>query len=203
MKNKIQAFTLLEALIVIAVFSILMTMALPGMQSILRNNEITSRNNDLVTALQYTRSESIKLSDRVVLCASTSAMTAAPICSTTANDWLDGWVVFHDTNNDAVFTPGTDNLLKQFPSIASNQLTLRPAVLRAGDPQTIVGYVSFAPPRGEPMDINGTNQSGIFVFCIPGDNTKIRGVMMHTSGRIYSSRDSDTLGAHITCNSGI
>ncbi|MDH5516203.1 MAG: GspH/FimT family pseudopilin [Gammaproteobacteria bacterium] len=198
MKNKIQAFTLIELLITLAIFSVLMTIGVPGMNSFMVNNELTSRNNNLVTAMQYARSESIKLSDRVVLCASKNSQTAVPACATDA-DWIDGWVVFHDTNNDAVFSPGTDTLLKQFPSLAGNNLTLTTHVLRNGDPKTILGYISFGRPRGEPMDINGNNQSGVFVFCIPGDSSRIRGIMVHTSGRIYSSRDKDTLGSHISC----
>lgn len=198
MKNSIQAFTLIEALITVAIFSVLMAIGIPGMNNFMANNELTSRNNNLVTALQYARSESIKLSDRVVLCASKNSTTAVPVCATEA-DWIDGWVVFQDANNDAVFSPGADTLLKQFPSLAGNDLTLTTHVLRNGDPKTILGYISFVRPRGEPMDISGNNQSGVFVFCIPGDSNRIRGIMVHSSGRVYSSRDKDTLGSHIEC----
>ena len=75
--------------------------------------------------------------------------------------------------------------------------------MNAGDPVTIRDYISFVSPRGEPQDISGVNQSGIFRICDVNDEERVRGVMIHPSGRIYSSRDKATLGSHISCATGL
>lgn len=203
MKKKLTAFTLIEVMIIVVIIGILATMAVPGLRGLMTNNELTSRSNDLVASIQYARSESIKRSDRVVLCPSTTAMNPIPTCSG-ANDWLPGLIVFHDVDNSGTFNPG-DELLKQFDNKigTSPSISIEAEVLHKDDPVTIFNYISFVSPRGEPAQIDGSNQSGIFKICklnyADSGPAPVRGVMVHPSGRIFSARESATLGAHIVC----
>ena len=201
MKKKIQAFTLIELMVVVVVIGILLALGIPGMRSFMINNELTSRNNNLVAALQYARSSSRKTGQRVTLCPSKTAMNAIPTCSG-ENDWLQGIIIFIDADGSSTFNPGDELLKQEAISVGENPLiTITAEVLNKDEPVTLSTYVSFVGPRGEPQQITGNNQSGIFKICDLSDETKIRGIMLNPSGRISSSRDRDTLFPHLSCPS--
>ena len=199
MKNKLSGFTLIELMITVVIIGITLGLGVPMLGTVMTNNELTSRSNNLVAAIHFARSESIKRGERVVLCASTTAMDVIPTCSVT-NNWLPGYIIFYDDDDSGTFNPG-DELIKQFANNVADtpSISITAEVLHKDDPVTISNYISFVSPRGEPQQVDGNNQSGIFRICDLGDTDKVRGVMMHPSGRVYSSRDSATLGDHITC----
>ena len=89
-------FTLIELMVTLAVAAILLAIAVPNFITFIQNNRLTSQGNDLVTALNYARSEAIKRGVRVTVC-SRSSDTA---CVGAGADWTNGWLVFVDTNGD-------------------------------------------------------------------------------------------------------
>ena len=193
MKKKIQAFTLLEAMVIVAIIGLLTAYGIPMLNSITTNTGLTTTNNDLVSALQYARSSSIRLQGRVVVCTSNNSDTATPTCGDVTVPWTDGWLIFHDRNNSADYE-GADVLLRTRPQIETNNLTITPVPL-AGTPTNIVNFVSFNSPAGEPMLQDMTNQSGIFRICAANDTERIRGVIVNVSGRVSSTRDTSVIGS--------
>lgn len=55
-----RGFTLIELLVVIAIMGVTLTIGLPSLQSTIASNRLTASANDMLSALQYARSESIK-----------------------------------------------------------------------------------------------------------------------------------------------
>jgi type IV fimbrial biogenesis protein FimT len=106
---KRRGFTLVEMLVVLAVGSILLAIAIPSYAFLVNTSRLAAVTNDLVTALHLARSEAIKRGIRVTVCKTSDAMVASPACSTTAN-WQDGWLVFVDGGTRGVIDPG-DTLL--------------------------------------------------------------------------------------------
>lgn len=53
-------FTLIELMVVIALLAIIATIAVPGFQTLLENNQITATSNRLVGSLNFARSEALR-----------------------------------------------------------------------------------------------------------------------------------------------
>ncbi len=75
-------FTLVELLVVIVLFSIVATIAIPNFAPLVANNRVTAAANDLLGTLQYARSEAVKLNTPV-------SVSSDPV-------WSVGWVVERD-----------------------------------------------------------------------------------------------------------
>jgi len=189
MKKYSQAYSLLEVLIVVGIIGILAVASVPLMTSLSTNTGLTTTNNDLVAALQYARSTSIRLQDRVVVCTSSNAESPTPTCGGATVPWHDGWIVFHDTNGNVLFDSG-DELLGVHEQTSINGLSIE--VVQQSN---IDNYVSFMAPAGEPQDAAAASQSGIFKICMENQSDVIRGVRLNVSGRVSSTRDVTIIGS--------
>ena len=73
-KYSMKGFTLLELMITIAVLAIVSTVAIPSFQNQIRNNQVTSANNALITLMAQARSTAVRSNQEVtVRVTSTSA----------------------------------------------------------------------------------------------------------------------------------
>ena len=93
--SRSQGFTLIELLVTLAILAIIAVIAAPSLQNFVLNNRIRTQATALTTSLVLARTEAINRSTRVVTCPG-----SASGCNGT--QWESGWVVFVDTNNDAV-----------------------------------------------------------------------------------------------------
>ncbi len=96
--KKQTGFTLIELLVTIALISILMSFAVPGMNTFTMNDRLVTQINSLNGHLAYARSEAVKRNQQVSLCVSSDSGTAAPSC-TGGNQWEGGWLIYVDSNN--------------------------------------------------------------------------------------------------------
>jgi type IV fimbrial biogenesis protein FimT len=84
-----RGFTMMELLIAIAILAIVTTAALPSFTQVIQNNRLSSQTNELVTAMQYARSEALKRSLGVTVCSSSDGAECG-------GDWNEGWIVIAD-----------------------------------------------------------------------------------------------------------
>ena len=118
-------FTLIEALVVIAITGILLALGIPSMRDIIERNAVSGQVNGFIGAVNLARAESIKRGVTVVMCRSTDAESATtPSCSN-GSDWRDGWIVFSDRDgNSAIDASSGDVLLRaQGPITSSGGIT--------------------------------------------------------------------------------
>jgi len=107
LKNALRGFTLLEIMVVIAIIGILMAISMPFYKDMVNPSRIAAEMNLMVGTLQYARAEAIKQGQPITVCISLNGTT----CSTTGTNWDRGWIVFSDTNANAVVNTG-EGLLK-------------------------------------------------------------------------------------------
>ena len=183
-------FTLIELIVTVAVFGVLVALAVPNLHSFTRNNRLTSQINNFVTALQITRSEAVKRGSHVVLCASSNQTQ----CNTT--NWEQGWIVFLDGSNDfSTASPagrptGADVVLK-VGDVLGGADTLRSSFTNTG---AVMYLASGATSAG--------NSSGTFTLCDPGDPSdgasdrvkRARAININNTGFISQATDTDTNG---------
>lgn len=84
MKNE-SGLTLVELMVTMALIAIMLSIAVPGFQSYIRNNRLATQTNEIVGAINYTRSEAVKRGEVMQL-----RMKPA--------GWADGWEIV-DPNN--------------------------------------------------------------------------------------------------------
>ncbi len=136
--RKQRGINLLELMVALAVIAIMSTFAAPALRSFIQNSKALTYSNQLVTALNYSRSESVKRRMPVVMCAFNSAQSS---CATSSVSWdMNGWMVFADRDRDAaydaddgdgVLEDGEDVLLKQWTEIKSkNDIDITAGVFR-------------------------------------------------------------------------
>jgi type IV fimbrial biogenesis protein FimT len=82
--NRFAGFTLIELMVTLAVAAILVTIAVPGMATLVQNSRTTSQTNELVSALNLARSEAVKRGRTVTVRAE-------------GGEFADGWCVYQGT----------------------------------------------------------------------------------------------------------
>lgn len=115
-KNQ-KAFTLIELLVAMVVAGITLAIAVPLFNVQVLNSRSIAVGEELATAINYARSEAVKRSGRVTICASSDGTS----CTGT---WTQGWIVFVDGSLTDVATTPTiatpNNVLKVWPAADAN-----------------------------------------------------------------------------------
>lgn len=100
-----RGFTVIEALITVAILAILLALTAPSFAKFIKDNRRASAVNDLIVSVQIARSEATRRGQRVVVCPSNDAQTA---CAD-KTDWSGGWIVH-------AITAGGPEVIRVFPA---------------------------------------------------------------------------------------
>ena len=154
---------------VLAVALVLQAVAVPALSSALDSMRLRAVNQALFVSLQLTRSEAIKRGGRVVLCKSASGAD----CSRNGG-WEQGWIVFHDRNNNAQVDAG-EAILQREPHLGG--------ALRLRGNNLVESYVSYT-ALGNASMTGGGMQMGTLTLCQPQANqVTARQIVISSSGR--------------------
>lgn len=96
-----RGFTLIELLITVAILAILVAVVGPSFTEAILSNRLASYSNNFVASANLARSEAIKRNSSVRMCRSGDGATCA-----TSGGWQQGWIVFHDANNNSAVDAG-------------------------------------------------------------------------------------------------
>ncbi|HNS58810.1 MAG TPA: GspH/FimT family pseudopilin [Nitrosomonas europaea] len=158
-----KGFTMIELMLTISIASILLAMAVPSYQSLMRESRLTTQANELMTSLHYARSEAVKRGMRVTICKSSDGASC-----TNGSSWQDGWLIFSDAGT-AGTVDGGDEVLRIFPGLNGSTL---------GAGGNFANWVSYLPNGRSQGSSNLAN--GIFSLC---NQASGRNVVVNNSGR--------------------
>lgn len=204
MKYKQGGFTLIELMFTVLVLAVLLAIGVPNFRDFLRNSRMAAQANDLLSAVNLTRSEAVKRRAPVSLCSG----TVADNCDADA-DFADGWFVFVDVNGDGDIDAGEDVLREHgslpgaiqaaFVETADAEDEDAPAF---GDSET--RYFSFGPSGFRRMNDGSMPVALGIVLCDARGNVQTAGgpdmsaaraVELTTSGRAVVTRSINRIEA--------
>lgn len=181
---KYHGFTLIELMVTLAIAAIVLTIGVPSFQSVIRNNQLTTRINSLVGAINLARSEAIKRDAtdaataprprRVAICAK-AASTNTCVSAGGKTDWSNGWMVFlsYNASDLNITTPNTD-ILRIYDAIPSGY-TLKAA-------SNFVAYDNTGTSRT--LNSPSSNASNVaFALCYGSTTTYSRELTVASVGR--------------------
>lgn len=178
-KSGCAGFTLIELMVVVTLVAVLQSLAVPALSGLLNSMRLTAAVNSLFSSLLLARSEAIKRNSRAVVCKSASG----DACATTGG-WDQGWIVFHDANNNGI-REANEAILSREQVLAS------PLRLVGNEP--VLSYVSYT-PMGRTAYVTGAFQAGTFTVCLESaDLLEARQIVINSAGRPRTTR---TLVAH-------
>jgi type IV fimbrial biogenesis protein FimT len=164
-----RGFTLLELLVAVTAAMVLLLVAAPTMSAAVTSAKLTSASNSFLSHIYLARSEAIKRNGRVVLCKSSDGASCAA-----SGGWEQGWIVFHDTNNNGVIDGGE--------LVIARQQAL-PAAFRLTGNQNVARYVSFE-PTGSTRLVGGGFQAGTLTLCRQSvASSEARQIILNAVGR--------------------
>jgi type IV fimbrial biogenesis protein FimT len=138
-------FTLIEALVVVAILSVLAAFVVPGVNGAVSAGHAAEERTGLTEALVLALNQSVISGNNVVLCASRDGSS----CSGEL-DWTAGWIAFLDRDEDRE-RGANDPLLRAHPRLLPG-IRLRSSLGRT--------HVVFQPQGGATAGSNVT-----FTFC--------------------------------------
>jgi type IV fimbrial biogenesis protein FimT len=124
--RKASGFTLIEALVVLAIIAVLVRLAAPSFQTMIKNGNMTSAVNTFMADMRFARSESVRRGGNVILCQSANPEAASPSCGN-GTSWESGWIIFHDLNGDGDKAATEPLLRAQGPISGVNTITSYPS----------------------------------------------------------------------------
>jgi len=163
MATKQTGFTLIELMVTIGVLAIMMSIAIPNYQNMVHGNRMAAQANQVITALNYARSEAVKRGATATVC-STSGGTA---CAGSKN-WATGWMVFADADGDGTVDAG-ESVLRVWPALNTGNTLVAGTHLR----------ITFK-PTGFATGFNDT-----FRLCDTRGKTDARSIVINAMGRSY------------------
>jgi type IV fimbrial biogenesis protein FimT len=106
-------FTLVELMVTVAVVAILLAMGAPQLGAFLNKQRVAADADALGTAIRQARSEALKRSGPVSVCALPATFNpTAPACAANGTtNWSNGWLVFIDYGTAGVLDTG-DTVLR-------------------------------------------------------------------------------------------
>ncbi|NRH42953.1 GspH/FimT family pseudopilin [Pseudomonas sp. MS15a(2019)] len=96
-------FTLIELMVAIAILAIVIAIAAPSFNRTVQSNRAAVMSNELVGALQTTRSEALKRRTNVTLCRRNADGSACEA----GTDWSAGWLLIQESLVLRVWEPAT------------------------------------------------------------------------------------------------
>jgi type IV fimbrial biogenesis protein FimT len=160
-----KGFTLIELLTTIGIATLLVTMAVPSMQTFSQNSRQTTAVNDLVSGMHLARNTAITTNTRVSICPSSNGSSCQSVT------WDQGFIAFVDRDSDQV-VDADETIIRtgsavQDMTISSTQYS---------------GYLMYR-PNGRAMQATVGQNTGQFSACDGRGSARAKMIQIDLSGR--------------------
>lgn len=162
-----RGFTLHELLITLLIAGILVT-ASAGVYGMLQENHKTVAANELVTHLNFARSEAIKRRTQIRMCASKNEATCL-IPDADFAYWQYGWLIYADANDNG--EPDAAEIIRVQPNLGGgfvirtatsrSEIVYQPTGMSAGSPATFAVCDTRGPKFARYVTISNTGRARI------------------------------------------
>lgn len=158
-------FTLIELMIAVALSAVLLSMAVPAMNTFVSNSRQTGAMNDFLASMHMARSTAITMNTRVTVCPSANGDSCEAV------PWDQGWIVFTDDDSDQSVDAG-----ETIVSSSTGGDGLSFASAEFGD------FLMYR-PNGRAMNGSVTGNSGQFTVCDHRGAEHAKVLIVDLSGR--------------------
>lgn len=174
-------FTLIELMTTLGIAALLMSLAIPALQSFTTNATQTGAINDFVSSMHLARNTAITTNLRVTVCASTAGETCQSV------GWDNGWIVFADINSN--------QLVDGDETIIATSAAVEGLTIQSDDYSRFLMYR----PNGRIMNNSIDGNAGEFTVCDYRGIKHAKVVIVDLSGRPKLS-ETDSSGAAPSCS---
>ncbi len=168
-----RGFTLIELMVVIVIAAILLAIAVPSFDNLIRRNNVDSLQAKLAGALATARTEAASRNRVITICNSVNEANCL------MGNWAGGWVIFEDNNANGAVDTG-EQLIDVYRNTGDY-------TIESGDGASI----SF---NSQGFTLDGTD--ALFTICDPErEEAYARGLYINRSGLVMKTRDGDDAGS--------
>ena len=174
-RHALRGFTLIEAMIVLAVVALLLALAVPSFREFVIRNRLDGASQEFLTSLQLARSEATRRGAQVTLRLAGAAGS---------KDWGSGWTMFVDADSDGVLDPA-EEVIRQGMALQA--------------PLSLVGSSNFDTWLAFDRDGRLAGDGGYFVLCEGGvltesGGSRSRALLVNAAGRVrMAARDGSSV----------
>lgn len=160
--------TLMEVMVVLGIVAVLLVFGLPAFREFMVRSRLDAAAQDLITSLQFARSEATRRGAQVTLRLDGTAGS---------RNWGSGWSMFVDADQDGVLDAGEEVIRRGMALTA---------------PLTLFGSASFDTIIAFDRDGRLTSAGGHFVLCEGGvltedGQSRSRAVLVNGAGRVRAA----------------
>ena len=152
-------------MIAIGLSALLLSMAIPALDSFTTSAKQTGAVNDFVSSMHIARSTAITTNFRTTVCASASGANCEAV------SWDQGWIVFSDRDSDQ--TVDNDE------TIVASSGGVDGMTIQSGE---FGGFLMYR-PNGRVMTTSATGNSGQFTVCDTRGSDHAKVLIVDLSGR--------------------
>lgn len=169
LRRRGRGFTLTEMLVTIALAASMTALVAPSVAQYVASTQVSSATTNMMASLYLARHEAIKRHGRVVLCKTSDGNHCAH-----SGGWEQGWIVFHDVNNNG--------LREEAEQIIQQQMALSGSLRMTGN-SPVARYISYG-SLGSTLLVGGAFQAGTLTLCRPAaDSVDGRQIILNAAGR--------------------
>lgn len=145
-------FTLLEALVVVALLSVLLALAVPGLTGQRERQQLQAQAEDFWSSLMLARAQALLHQQHVTVCSASHG-----VCDPAAG-WHSGWLVFVDANRNGQRETDEHMVQQRGATPTAIRITGNSSVNR------VIGYGA----EGRSESLTGAFQAGTVSVCASG-----------------------------------